>query len=94
MKNVMVVAIVCAAGLWVFWYKSETAKQERAERRERLQEERRESEQQVADERIRRERLESAAKEDAVRLFLRYVEKEEDRLKESIEEAKLTCEAI
>lgn len=94
MKNVMVVAIVCAAGLWVFWYKSETAKQERAERRERLQEERRESEQQVTDERIRRERLESAAKEDAVRLFLRYVEKEEDRLKESIEEAKLTCEAI
>lgn len=99
MKIVVSIAIVCAAGLWVVWYRAEAAKQERAEQRQQQREaqarqEKQEAERRAEDARIQRERLADVAKEDAVKLFLRYVEKEEDRLKEFIEEAKLICETI
>lgn len=99
MKNVLLVIVLCAAGAWAFWYTTENAKQERRERAqqqrdERIRQEAREAAQRSEDERIRKERMSAVAKEDAVKLFVRYVEREEDRLKDFIEESKLRLETI
>lgn len=99
MKSVILVVFVGVLGAAIFWYLTENAKQERAERYrqqqiEQAKQEEREAKQREEDERIRKERMAVVAKEDAVKLFLRYLEKEEDRLKDLIEEAKLKSDMV
>ena len=104
MKEIILLLILGIAGGGYLWYRADCAKQERreriqrqqdAERRQREVEQRqREAEQRAEDERIRKERMAAVAKEDAVKLFVRYIEKEEDRLKDLIEESKLKLAEI
>lgn len=105
MKSIWLIAGICVLGAWMFLITTGNAKKERAEQLRRQNEERiyRDMERQAEDERrraerederIRKERAAAVAKEDAVRMFLRYIEKEEDRLKELIEESKLVQESI
>lgn len=105
MKNIWLIAGVCILGAWIFLITTGNAKKERAEQLRRQNEERirQDMERQAENERrqterenerIRKERIAAIAKEDAVRMFLRYIEKEEDRLKELIEESNLARESI
>lgn len=105
MKSIWLIAGICILGAWMFLITTGNAKKERAEQLRRQNEERiqRDMERQAEDERrraerederIRKERIAAIAKEDAVRMFRRYIEKEEDRLKELIEESNLTRESI
>ena len=103
MKAVMLVLITGALGAAGFWYITENARMDRAiEYRRRMEqqakieaeEKERIARQKAEDERIRKERAAAAAKEDAVRLFLNYIDREESRLKEEIEEEKINLEKI
>ena len=99
MKSVILVVFIGLLGAAGFWYMAENAKQERAEqyRRQQLEEakaEEKAAQQKVEDEKMRKERMEAMAKEDAVRLFLNYIDHEEERLKEEAEEAKIALEEI
>ena len=103
MKIVSLVLIVggfVAAG---FWYITENDRADRAENYRRQQEQRakdearqreQEERQRAEDERIRKERAAALAKEDAVRLFLNYIDREEARLKDETEELKVQLEKI
>jgi len=103
MKMVFLVLIVGGLAAAGFWYMTENDRADKAEAYRRRQAEiaRREADekeraarQKEEDERLRLERKEALAKEDAVRLFLNYIEREEDRLKEEKEEAKIALEKI
>ncbi len=103
MKTVCLVLIILSFGAAGFWYITENKRIDRAERikRQELQREKEEWEEQerlerqrAEDERIRKERADAMAKEDAVRLFLNYVDREEDYLKNDIEELKLQFEKV
>ena len=99
MKSVILVVFIGLLGAAGFWYMAENAKQERAEqyRRQQLEEakaEEKAAQQKVEDEKIRKERMAEVAKEDSVRLFMRYLEREEDRLSEIVEDAKLKLEMV
>ena len=103
MKIVSLIFIVggfVAAG---FWYITENDRADRAENYRRHQEQRakdearqreQEERQRAEDERIRKERAAALAKEDAVRLFLNYIDREEVRLKDETEELKVQLEKI
>lgn len=97
---VLVIGGFVAAG---FWYITENDRADRAEnyRRQQVQQakeearQREEEERQRAeDERMRKERAAALAKEDAVRLFLNYIDREEGRLKDETEELKVQLEKI
>ena len=95
MKAVMLVLITGALGAAGFWYITENARKDRRmEQQAKAEEKERIARQKAEDERIRKERAAAAAKEDAVRLFLNYIDREESRLKEEIEEAKINLEKI
>ena len=103
MKTVMLALIIgalCAAG---FWYITENSRKDRDVEYQRRQEQKAKAEaeekerislQKAEDERIRKERAAAVAKEDAVRLFLNYIDREEERLKEEVEEAKIEIQKI
>ena len=76
MKEIILLLILCTAGGGYLWYRADCAKQERRERTQRQQNaerRQREAEQRAEDERVRKERTAAVAKEDAVKLFVRYV---------------------
>ena len=103
MKIVSLVLIIggfLAAG---FWYITENDRADRAEQYRRQQEQQakdearqreQEARQRAEDERIRKERAAALAKEDAVRLFLNYIDREETRLKDEVEELKIQLEKV
>lgn len=97
---VFILGVLAAVG---FWYITENDRADRAENYRRQQEQQakeearereREEKQRAEDERIRKERAEALAKEDAVRLFLNYIDREESRLKDEAEELKIKLEKI
>ena len=97
---VLIFGVLAAAG---FWYITENDRADRAENYRRQQEQQakkealereREEKQRAEDERIRKERAASLAKEDAVRLFLNYIDREEERLKDETEELKIKLEKV
>ena len=97
---VLIFGVLAAAG---FWYVTENDRADRAENYRRQQEQRakeealereREERQRAEDEQIRKERAASLAKEDAVRLFLNYIDREEERLKDETEELKIKLEKV
>ena len=103
MKTVFLVLIIGGFAAAGFWYITENDRADKAEayRRHQAEVAKREAEekdrlarQKEDDERLRRERTEAMAKEDAVRLFLNYIDREEERLKEDAEEAKIALEKI
>ncbi len=103
MKTVCLVLIILSFGAAGFWYITENKRIDHAERikRQELQREKEEWEEQerlerqrAEDERLRKERADAMAKEDAVRLFLNYIDREEDYLKNDIEELKLQLEKV
>ena len=97
---VLIFGVLAAAG---FWYITENDRADRAENYRRQQEQQakkealereREEKQRAEDERIRKERAASLAKEDAVRLFLNYIDREEERLKDETDELKIKLEKV
>ena len=97
---VFILGVLAAAG---FWYITENDRADRAENYRRQQEQQakeearereREEKQRAEDERIRKERAVALAKEDAVRLFLSYIDREESRLKDETEELKIKLEKV
>ena len=103
MKTVFLVLIIGGLAAAGFWYVTENDRADKAEayRRHQAEVAKRETEekerlarQKEEDERLRKERTEAMAKEDAVRLFLNYIDREEERLKEEAEEAKIALEKI
>ena len=103
MKIVWLVLVIGGFVVAGFWYITENDRADRAEnyRRQQVQQakeearQREEEERQRAeDERMRKERAAALAKEDAVRLFLNYIDREEGRLKDETEELKVQLEKI
>ena len=103
MKTVFLVLIIGGLAAAGFWYITENDRADKAEayRRHQAEVAKREADekerlarQKEEDERLRKERTEAMAKEDAVRLFLNYIDREEERLKEEAEEAKIALEKI
>lgn len=103
MKLTLIVLIVAVLGAGGFWYITENSRKDREiayqrqkelqEKEEALEKERLEM-QRAEDERIRKERADAVAKEDAVRLFLNYIDREEERLKRDAEEAEIALQKI
>lgn len=96
----MFVAGLAAAG---FWYLTENDRADREIAYRRQQEELKKAEakeheraerQKIEDERIRKERMEATAKEDAVRMFISYIDREEERLKEEVEESEINLQKL
>ena len=94
------IATISAAG---FWYITENEREDRKlayQRQQELQrkleeQERERAEMQKAeDERLRKEHAEATAKENAVRMFLAYIDREENRLKDEIEEAEINIQKL
>ena len=103
MKIVVLVVVIAVLGAAGFWYITENdradrelayqRKQEQQAKIEAMERERAER-QREEDERIRKERAANVAKEDAMRMFLSYIDREEERLKEEVEEAEINLEKI
>lgn len=103
MKIVSLVLIIGGFAAAGFWYITENDRADRAENYRRQQEQQakdearqreQEERQRAEDERIRKERAAALAKEDAVRLFLNYIDREEARLKDEVEELKIQLEKV
>lgn len=103
MKIVMLVFMIAVLGAAGFWYVTENSRADRERAYQRQQEQLAKTEamereraerQREEDERIRKERTAAAAKEDAVRMFLTYIDREETRLKEEVEAAEINLEKI
>jgi hypothetical protein len=103
MKTTIILIFVLGLGAAGFWYITENARADRELAYQRQQKElaKKEAEEKEwaakkreEDERIRKERQAAVAKEDAVRLFLNYIDREENRIKEEIEELKLNIEKL
>ena len=103
MKTVFLVLIIGGLAAAGFWYITENDRADKAEAYRRHQAEiaKREAEekerlarQKEEDDRLRKERAEAMAKEDAVRLFLNYIDREEERLKDETEELKIKLEKV
>jgi len=97
---VLFIAGLVAAG---FWYITENSRADRELTYQRQKEQRAKIEameeeqsrrQREEDERIRQERAANVAKEDAMRMFLNYIDREEERLKEEVEEAEISLQKI
>lgn len=103
MKIVTIVLFVAGLVAAGFWYITENSRADRVlayqrqqkqiEKAEAIEKERAER-QREEDERIRKERAEAVAKEDAMRMFLSYIDREEVRLKEEVEEAEIGLQKI
>lgn len=74
--------------------KAELAETRRREEIVRRQDEERRRQEELEEERRRKERMEALAKEDAVALLQRYVNREETRLHDEVEECKLKLQMI
>ena len=99
MKYFWMLLAIGIVGGGVFYMLLERDKAERAEAYFRAEEERNRVEEQrekerLADERLRKERMEALAKEDAIRLLQRYVNREESHLKDEIEECKIKLQML
>ena len=97
---VLFITGLAAAG---FWYITENSRADREltykrqkEQQAKIEamEEERAKRQREEDERIRKERAEAVAKEDAMRMFLNYIDREEERLREEVEEAEIGLQKI
>ena len=103
MKIVVLVVVIAVLGAVGFWYITENDRadrelayqrqQEQQAKAEALEKERAER-QREEDERIRKERAANVAKEDAMRMFLSYIDREEARLKDEVEEARINLQKI
>lgn len=97
---VLFIAGLAAAGFWYITENSradrELAYQRQKEQQAKIEakEEEQARRQREEDERIRQERAANVAKEDAVRMFLNYIDREEERLKEEVEEAEISLQKI
>lgn len=103
MKIVVLVVVIAVLGAAGFWYITENDRADREIAYQRQQEQQakieamekeRADRQREEDERIRKERAANVAKEDAMRMFLIYIDREEDRLKEEVEESEINLEKI
>ena len=103
MKVVVLIVVIAILGAAGFWYITENDRADReiAYQRQKEQqakieamEEEQARRQREEDERIRKERAANVAKEDAVRMFLNYIDREEERLKEEVEEAEIGLQKI
>ena len=99
MKYFWMILALGIVGGGFFFYVTENEKAAKAEayRRELAQqakEEERLAKQRLEDERIRKERMANLAKEDAVRMLQKYIAKQEEQLKETIEECKIKIKMI
>ena len=97
---VLFIAILGAAG---FWYITENDRADRKLAYQRQQEQQakieamekeRSERQREEDERIRKEHAANVAKEDAMRMYLNYIDREEKRLKDEAEEAEINLQKI
>ena len=99
MKLFFVILAFAICGGIAFYMINEENRKRRAEEYQRAEIERKREEERVEkerreDERIRKERMEALAKEDAVLMLQRYVTREENNLKDTIEECKLKLQSI
>ena len=101
MKNAVLLTVVLVVlGGGLLYYRSEQKARVRERAAKQAEEkaaalaEEKLAQQRAEDERIRKEQKEAAEKEDAVKIFLRFVEKEEYRLTEIAEESKIKMQMI
>ena len=103
MKIVVLVVVIAVLGAAGFWYITENDRADRELAYQRQQEQQakieamekeRAERQREEDERIRKERAANVAKEDAMRMFLSYIDREEARLKDEVEEAQINLQKI
>ena len=103
MKIVVLVVVIAVLGAAGFWYITENDRADREIAYQRQQEQQakieamekeRAERQREEDERIRKERAANVAKEDAMRMFLSYIDREEARLKDEVEEAQINLQKI
>lgn len=103
MKLVVLVVVIAVFGAAGFWYITENDRADRELAYQRQQEQQakieamekeRAERQREEDERIRKERAANVAKEDAMRMFLSYIDREEKRLKDEAEEAEINLQKI
>ena len=103
MKIVVLVVVIAVLGAAGFWYITENDRADRELAYQRQQEQQakieamekeRADRQREEDERIRKERAANVAKEDAMRMFLSYIDREEARLKDEVEEAQINLQKI
>lgn len=99
MKYFFVILALGIIGGGFFYYITENEKAAAAEAyqrelAERAREEERQAKQKIEDERIRKERMANLAKEDAVRLLQKYIAKQEDQLKSTVEECQIKIKMI
>lgn len=99
MKYFFVILGLGLVGGGFFYYITENEKAAAAEAyqrelAERAREEERQAKQKIEDERIRKERMANLAKEDAVRLLQKYIAKQEDQLKSTVEECQIKIKMI
>lgn len=99
MKLFFVILAFAICGGIAFYMINEENRKRRAEEYQRAEIERKREEERAEkarqeDERIRKERMAALAKEDAVMMLQRYVTREENNLKDTIEECKLKLQSI
>lgn len=103
MRIVAVVLFIAGLAAAGFWYITENSRADRELAYQRQQEQQakieamekeRSERQREEDERIRKERAANVAKEDAVRMFLNYIDREESRLKDEVEEAEISLQKL
>lgn len=99
MKIFFVILAFAICGGIAFYMINEENRKQRAEEYQRAEIERKREEERAEkarqeDERIRKERMAALAKEDAVMMLQRYVTREENNLKDTIEECKLKLQSI
>lgn len=99
MKLFFVILAFAICGGVAFYMINEENRKRRAEEYQRAEIERKREKERAEkarqeDERIRKERMAALAKEDAVMMLQRYVTREENNLKDTIEECKLKLQSI
>ena len=99
MKIFFAILAFAICGGIAFYMINEENRKRRAEEYQRAEIERKREEERAEkarqeDERIRKERMAALAKEDAVMMLQRYVTREENNLKDTIEECKLKLQSI
>ena len=103
MRIVTIVLFIAGLASAGFWYITESSRADRELAYQRQKEQQakieamakeRAERQREEDERIRKERAANVAKEDAMRMFLSYIDREEERLKEEVEEIEISLQKI
>ncbi len=99
MKYFWMILAMGIVGGGFFYYITENEKAAKAEAyRRELEQQAKEAErlakQRIEDERIRKERMANLAKEDAVRMLQKYIAKQEEQLRETIEECEIKIKMI